>query len=148
MKMRFLPLTGVVLLLAFALPAVAAKPKAGKWKGSSYTFEDPKRKVSDEPTTFKVKGKKIKKFKGIAVVSCPPPYSTQVRSIVVPSIKIKKSGAFNRVYILKADGDAVGSIHVGGKFKSKRKASGFIEIREPIDDPVCQGTTRFRAKRK
>jgi hypothetical protein len=129
----------LALLLALAVPAVAATPKSGKWKGK---LKDP----HSGKVSFKVSKSRTKltKFKIPAVtVVC----GLDIRSITVgvPRAKISSSGKFKKTYKLKdPDPSLEATYKLKGKFTSKRKASGQVNVKTTS----CNVTIKFSAKHK
>lgn len=122
MRRVLIPLT-LMCLLAAALPAVAAAPKAGNWTGQLDKYSGPSAKV-----TFNVKSS----GKAIASLEIPgaPEYCVatgfQTHMLFIPSIAIGAGGKFERTYVIARTPERV-SVHIKGRFTGRAKASGEVD---------------------
>jgi len=120
----------LISLIALAIPALALAAQEGKYKGK--VVGDPEGDV-----TFKVVGKKVKKFKIDSVTATCYPLTAV--TVFVPSAKIKDN-KFRRNYRPDPDGEHV--IKLRGKFDGQ-KANGTVK-----GGPNCVYQEEWRAKRQ
>ena len=132
---RLAPLLGLLALLALALPAVAAKPKDGSFKGEgTYTTSGEK---YEAVVKLKVKNGKIVRF---YAKSKPVPTGNTLTP--KKPIKVKKSGKFSA----KRD-QGIRTWTIKGRFTKRGKAVGTFKIESP-DSVGSFPKTRFTVKRK
>ena len=115
-------------LIALAIPAAALAATEGKYSG----------KVVDDSgkVTFKVDGRKVKKFK-IDGVYADCYGGGMLVSVFVPSAKIKDNGTFRKRYVPDPDSDF--HVILKGHFDGK-KASGKV-----TGEGVCGYEERWKA---
>ena len=126
--MRRLTATAVV---ALAVPAIALAAPEGKYKGKV---------VGDKSgdVTFKVVGKKLKKFKIDSVTaSC---YPLTAVTVFVPSAKIKKDGTFSKTY--RPVPDSEHRIKLKGRFDGS-KVKGSVK-----GGPNCVYSEKWTARKR
>jgi hypothetical protein len=129
----------LLLVAALAVPASAATPKSGGWKGR---LKDP----HSGRLSFKVSKskRKLTKFKIPAVVVV---CGLDIRTVTVgvPSARVSSRGRFRRTYKLRdPDPSLEATYRLKGRFTSRRRASGQVNVRTTS----CNVTIKFSARPK
>lgn len=123
-----------VLVAALAVQGVAlAAPKPGAYKGQT---------DQSRPVTFNVQDGKVKNFVGGITLYCVLEGRFQFDAVVAPkALRIKGNGHFDFV---GRDKTKTGEIKIHGRFVSRRKAKGTLEM----GTGGCSGEAKFNATKQ